>query len=142
MIKKTNKSSRSWTRILAVQAMYQLSLNKDSERKQVIKQFLNNQETKNKADKIFFSQLIETSLNRERELEKKIIYSSNEKKYKKMEILIKVILILGACEIIHFKDIPYKTSIAEYNKVGNSFLNKKEVGLINAILNTISKKFS
>ena len=57
-----------------------------------------------------------------------------------METLIKVIIKLGFCEIIYFKDIPIKVSIAEYNKVGDSFLNKKEVGLINSILDKISKK--
>ena len=57
-----------------------------------------------------------------------------------METIIKVILELGVCEIICFKDLPHKISIAEYNKVSGSFLNDNEVGLINAILDKISKE--
>jgi len=59
-----------------------------------------------------------------------------------MEIIIKVILELGACEIIYFKDLSHKISIAEYNKVSGSFLNKNEVGLINGILDQISKNIT
>ena len=59
-----------------------------------------------------------------------------------METIIKVILELGVCEIIYFKDFSYKISIAEYNKVGNSFLNKNEVGLINGILDQIAKNIT
>ena len=57
-----------------------------------------------------------------------------------MEKIIKVILELGVCEIIYFKDLPHKIYIAEYNKVSGSFLNDNEVGLINAILDKISKE--
>ena len=57
-----------------------------------------------------------------------------------METIIRVILELGVCEIIYFKNLSHKISIAEYNKVSSSFLNDKEVGLINAILDKISKK--
>ena len=59
-----------------------------------------------------------------------------------METIIKVILELGVCEIIYFKDLSYKISIAEYNKVSNSFLNKNEVGLINGILDQIAKNIN
>ena len=52
MIKK-NKGSRSWSRILAVQALYQLSLNKDAKESKVIKDLIQNKESKNRADKIF-----------------------------------------------------------------------------------------
>ena len=65
-----------------------------------------------------------------------------KKNFSKMEIIIKVILELGVCEIIYFKDLSYKISIAEYNKVSSSFLNKNEVGLINGILDQIAKKYN
>ena len=53
-MKKRNKGSRSWSRILAVQALYQLYLNRDANKNIVIKNLLQNKESKNKADKIFF----------------------------------------------------------------------------------------
>ena len=60
----------------------------------------------------------------------------------KMETIIKVILKLGTCEIIYFKDLSHKISIAEYNKLSSSFLNKNEVGLINGILDQVAKNIT
>ena len=98
-----------------------------------------NKEIKNIADKNFFSQLVKTTQGKDKEIIKEIVNLVTEKKFNKMESLIKVILKLGFCEILYFNDIPSKVSIAEYNKVADSFLNKKEVGLINNILDKISK---
>ena len=139
-MKKKNKGSRLWSRILAVQAIYLMTFNRDVKEQKVIKDLLNNKEIKNIADKFFFSQLVKKTQSKEKEITKGIINLITERKFNKMETLIKVIIKLGFCEIIYFKDIPIKVSIAEYNKVGDSFLNKKEVGLINSILDKISKK--
>ena len=65
-----------------------------------------------------------------------------KKKFLKMETIIKVILELGVCEIIYFKNLSHKISIAEYNKVSSSFLNKNEVGLINGILDKIANNIT
>ena len=59
-----------------------------------------------------------------------------------METIIKVILELGVCEIIYFKDLSHKISISEYNKVSSSFLNKNEVGMINGILDKIANNIT
>ena len=61
MIKK-NKGSRPWSRILAVQALYQLSLNKDAKESKVIKDLIQNEESKNRADKIFLSKLVKETI--------------------------------------------------------------------------------
>ena len=139
-MKKKVKGSRLWSRILAVQAIYLMTFNRDVKEQKVIKDLLNNKEIKNIADKIFFSKLVKKTQSKEKEITKGIINLITERRFNKMETLIKVIIKLGFCEIIYFKDIPIKVSIAEYNKVGDSFLNKKEVGLINSILDKISKK--
>ena len=138
-MKKKVKGSRSWSRILAVQAIYLMTFNQDAKEQKVIKDLLNNKEIKNIADKNFFSQLVKTTQGKDKEIIKEIVNLVTEKKFNKMESLIKVILKLGFCEILYFNDIPSKVSIAEYNKVADSFLNKKEVGLINNILDKISK---
>ena len=135
-----NKGSRSWSRILAVQALYQLSLNKNTDISSVKKSLLKDKETKNVPDTRFFSKLINETIKNKKELEKNLENAVSKKNFSKMEIMIKVILKLGACEIIFFKNVSHKISIAEYNKVSSSFLNDNEVGLINAILDKISKK--
>ena len=53
-MKKKKKGSRSWSRVLATQALYQLSLNKDTNISLVKKSLLNDKETKNIPDRTFF----------------------------------------------------------------------------------------
>jgi len=142
MIRKKNKGSRSWTRILAVQAIYQLSLNKDAKESKVIKDLIQNKESKSRADEEFLSKLVKETIKKKTKLVKEIIAASNKNKFDKMETLLKVILKLGACEIFYFKNIPIKVSLSQYIKVGSSFLNDKEVGLINGILDKISKNIN
>lgn len=141
MIKK-NKGSRSWSRILAVQALYQLSLNKDAKESKVIKDLIQNKESKNRADKIFLSKLVKETIKKKTKLVNEIISASNKSKFDKMETLLKVILELGTCELFYFKDIPTNVSLSQYVKVGSSFLNDKEVGLINGILDKVSKNIN
>ena len=141
-MKKKAKGSRAWSRILATQALYQLSLNKNIDTSIVKKNLLKDKETKNIPDKRFFSKLINETIKNKKELDKKLENAVAKKNFSKMETIIKVILELGVCEIIYFKDLSYKISIAEYNKVGNSFLNKNEVGLINGILDQIAKNIT
>ena len=141
MIKK-NKGSRPWSRILAVQALYQLSLNKDAKESKVIKDLIQNKESKNRADKIFLSKLVKETIKKKTKLVNEIISASNKSKFDKMETLLKVILKLGTCELFYFKNIPINVSLSQYVKVGSSFLNDKEVGLINGILDKVSKNIN
>ena len=141
-MKKKVKGSRPWSRVLATQALYQLSLNKNIDVSVVKKNLLKDKETRNVPDKKFFSKLVNETIKNKKELDKKLEDAVKRKNFSKMETIIKVILELGVCEIIYFKDLSYKISIAEYNKVSNSFLNKNEVGLINGILDQIAKNIT
>jgi len=137
-MKKKIKGSRSWSRVLATQALYQLSLNKNINISLVKKNLLNDKETKNIPDRTFFFKLVNETVKNKKDLDKKLENAVKKKNFSKMETIIKVILELGLCEIIYFKDLSHKISIAEYNKVSSSFLNKNEVGLINGILDKIA----
>ena len=57
-MKKKIKGSRSWSRVLATQALYQLSLNKNINISLVKKNLLNDKETKNIPDSTFFFKLV------------------------------------------------------------------------------------
>ena len=141
-MKKKVKGSRPWSRVLATQALYQLSLNKNIDISVVKRNLLKDKGTKNKPDKRFFSKLVNETIKNKKELDRKIEVAVKKKNFSKMETIIKVILELGVCEIIYFKDLSHKISIAEYNKVSSSFLNKNEVGLINGILDQIAKNIT
>ena len=137
-MKKKIKGSRSWSRVLATQALYQLSLNKNIDISLVKKNLLKDKETKNIPDRTFFFKLVNETLKNKKYLDQKLESAVKKKNFSKMETIIKVILELGLCEIVYFKDLSHKISIAEYNKVSSSFLNKNEVGLINGILDKIA----
>ena len=141
MINKV-KGSRSWSRVLATQALYQLSLNKSIDLNTVKKNLLNDKETKNVPDRKFFFKIINKTIQNKKEVDKELEIVLKKKKFLKMETIIKVILELGVCEIIYFKDLSHKISISEYNKVSSSFLNKNEVGLINGILDKIANNIT
>ena len=141
MIKK-NKGSRSWSSVLATQAMYQLSYNKKIEISVVKKNLLKDSETRNSPDRKFFFKLLNETVKNKKNLDKRIEAIVKKKSFEKMETIIKVILELGSCEIIYFKNLSHKISIAEYNKVSSSFLNKNEVGLINGILHQLANSIS
>ena len=141
MINKV-KGSRSWSRVLATQALYQLSLNKSIDLNTVKKNLLNDKETKNVPDRKFFFKLINKTIQNKKEVDKELEIVVKKKKFLKIETIIKVILELGVCEIIYFKDLSHKISISEYNKVSSSFLNKNEVGLINGILDKIANNIT
>ncbi len=141
-MKKKVKGSRLWSRVLATQALYQLYLNKNIDISVVKRNLLKEKETKNNPDKIFFSKLLNETVKNKKELDTKIAAAVKRKNFSKMETIIKVILELGVCEIIYFKDLSHTISIAEYNKVSSSFLNKNEVGLIHGILDQIAKNKS
>ena len=128
--------------MLATQALYQLALNKNIDISLVKKNLLNGKETNNIPDRNFFFKLVNETIKNKKDLDKKLENAVKRKNFSKMETIIKVILELGVCEIIYFKDLSHKISIAEYNKLSSSFLNKNEVGLINGILDQIAKSKS
>ena len=79
-MKKKVKGSRSWSRVLATQALYQLSLNKNIDIAIVKKNLLNDKETKNIPDRSFFYKLINETIKNKKELDKKIHNAVKKKK--------------------------------------------------------------
>ena len=71
-MKKKVKGSRPWSRVLATQALYQLSLNKNIDVSVVKKNLLKDKETRNVPDKKFFSKLVNETIKNKKELDKKL----------------------------------------------------------------------
>ena len=85
-MKKKVKGSRLWSRILAVQAIYLMTFNRDVKEQKVIKDLLNNKEIKNIADKIFFSKLVKKTQSKEKEITKGIINLITERRLIKWKL--------------------------------------------------------
>ncbi|GGE46347.1 N utilization substance protein B [Agaricicola taiwanensis] len=58
---------------------------------------------------------------------------------RRVEAILRAILRAGAFEIIHRRDIPAKVIISEYADVASAFFERDEVGLANAVLDTIAR---
>ena len=91
-MKKKVKGSRPWSRVLATQALYQLSLNKNIDVSVVKKNLLKDKVTRNVPDKKFFSKLVNETIKNKKELDKKLEKAVKKKNFSKMETIIKVIL--------------------------------------------------
>ena len=79
-MKKKIKGSRSWSRVLATQALYQLSLNKNIDISLVKKNLLKDKETKNIPDRLFFFKLVNETLKNKKSLDKKLEDAVKKKK--------------------------------------------------------------
>jgi N utilization substance protein B len=58
---------------------------------------------------------------------------------RRVEAILRAVLRAGAFELLHRRDIPAKVIISEYADVASAFFDRDEVGLANAVLDTIAR---
>lgn len=66
---------------------------------------------------------------------------TDNQSFNNLSLVIKNIATLGMAELKYFLDTPAKVIINEYVDIANCFLEKKQVNLINGILDSANKKF-
>lgn len=59
---------------------------------------------------------------------------------KRIEAIMRAVLRAGAYELMKRTDIPPRVSISEYADIASSFVDKDEVGMINAVLDRLAKE--
>lgn len=59
---------------------------------------------------------------------------------KRVEALMRAVLRAGAFELTHTPDVPVKVAVSEYVDLASAFLDKDEVGMINAVLDRIARE--
>ncbi|WP_458760771.1 transcription antitermination factor NusB [Afipia sp. TerB] len=60
---------------------------------------------------------------------------------KRIDAILRAVLRAGAYELDHRKDVPARVVIKEYVDVAHAFVEKDEVGLVNAVLDQMARKF-
>jgi N utilization substance protein B len=60
---------------------------------------------------------------------------------KRIDAILRAVLRAGAYELDHRKDVPARVVIKEYVDVAHAFVEKDEVGLVNALLDQMARKF-
>lgn len=58
----------------------------------------------------------------------------------RIEALMRAVLRAGAFELVHAKDVPVKVVVSEYVDIAASFLDKDEVGMVNAVLDKLARE--
>jgi len=126
-LKKSNKSS---PRIKIIQKIYNSLMNPDAKIDFPKNQF-----------KKFIKDVVLGTLERSELIEEKIkLHLNNDIDLKKTDKLLKIILFAAVFELLFKHNNPKKVIISEYLSASEYFLEKVQIGYLNAILDKISKE--
>lgn len=138
---------RTVARLAAVQALYQLELNRELDAQAVVREFARyrfDQEIDGdqlaEADAAFFADIVRgVSADQER-LDGDISTALVEDwPLNRLDAVLRAILRAGAWELAHRADIPARVSISEYIAIAHAFFIGKEPGLANGVLDRLGR---
>jgi len=143
---------RSVARLLAVQALYQIELNKieaggsagvDAVVAEFVKHRLGQEiegENYGEADRALFADIVHGASARQGELDGIISAAlSEEWPLHRLETILRAILRAGAYELLGRTDVPPRVVISEYLDVAHAFFAGKEPGMVNGVLDRLAR---
>ena len=143
---------RSVARLLAVQALYQIELNKieasggagvDAVIAEFVKHRLGQEiegENYGEADRALFADIVRGASARQGELDGMISAAlSEEWPLHRLETILRAILRAGAYELLGRADVPPRVVISEYLDVAHAFFAGKEPGMVNGVLDRLAR---
>lgn len=138
---------RSVARLLAVQALYQLELNREADPEAVVREFARhrfgheiNGDRYAEADPALFADIVRgAAADRERLAATISTVLMHEWPLGRLDAVLRAILQAGAYELVHRHDIPPRVSISEYTTVAHAFFSGKEPGLANGVLDKLGR---
>ncbi len=131
---KTN-AARSRTRQFLVQALYQAQM-LDVGFAEVIIPFMNDHNMK-RADLTYFKEALH-GINADQEALISLIEGAAEKTYQALDPVERGILLLGAYELKHRIDVPYRVVINESIELAQSFGATDSYRFVNSVLDSLS----
>jgi N utilization substance protein B len=134
-------------RLLAVQALYQLELNRETDPETVVREFARHRfgheidgDQYGEADPVLFADVVQgVTADRERLDATISAVLTEEWPLGRLDAVLRAILHAGAYELVHRHDIPPRVSIAEYTTVAHAFFSGKEPGLANGVLDKLGR---
>lgn len=144
---RATPSRRQAARLAAVQALYQWQEGQD-EPAAIIEQFLNVRtgETgeggmRRDADKPLFKDVVEGTVSHKEDLEKTVASAlSQDWTWGRVDRLVRAILLAGAYELIHRRDVPPKVAINEYVEIAHAFYDQGEPTFVNSVLDRLARQ--
>ncbi len=140
-------SRRQAARLAAVQALYQWQEGEHAPA-EIIEQFLNVRTgeageggMRRDADRPLFKDVVEGTVGHKDELEQTLSAALAEDwTWKRIDRLVRAILLAGAYELLHRKDVPPRVAINEYVEIAHAFYDKGEPNFVNSVLDRVARQ--
>ena len=134
-------------RLAAVQALYQLELNRGLNAEAVVREFARHRlgreidgEQYGEADEVLFAEIVRgVAADRERLDEQISAALTEDWPLARLETILRVILQAGAFELTKRPDMPPRVTISEYVRIAHAFFAGKEPGLANGVLDRLAR---
>jgi len=138
---------RSVARLVAVQALYQLELNRETDPEVVVREFARHRldheidgDRYGEADPALFSDIVRGVAADLDRLDATISgVLTEEWPLPRFDAVLRAILRAGAYELVHRRDVPPRVSINEYTTIAHAFFSGKEPGLANGVLDKLGR---
>lgn len=138
---------RRLARLAAVQALYQLEINRGLKPEAVVAEFAHHRfgreidgDLYGEADVALFAEIVRGAAADRERLDREIsAVLTEEWPLPRLEAVLRAILRAGAYELVHRPDIPPRVAISEYTGIAHAFLTGKEPGLSNGVLDRLGR---
>lgn len=140
-------SRRQAARLAAVQAIFQWQEGAHAPA-EIIDQFLRVRRgeageggMRRDADQPLFKDVVEGAVAHKTELEATLTGAlAQDWSWERVDRLVRAILLAGAYELIHRKDVPPKVAISEYVEIANAFYDQGEQQFVNSVLDRVARQ--
>jgi transcription antitermination protein NusB len=147
MSEQVTPSRRQAARLAAVQALYQWQEGQDAPA-EIIEQFLKVRTgeageggMRRDADKPLFKDVVEGTASHKDELQEIVSSSLAEDwVWSRVDRLVRSILLAGAYELMHRRDVPPRVAINEYVQIAHAFYGEGEPNFINSVLDRVARQ--
>jgi transcription antitermination protein NusB len=144
---RSGSRRRSVARLTAVQALYQLELNRGADPEAVVREFARHRfgqeidgDQYGEADPALFSDIVRGVAAGQEQLDAMISSVLTEEwPLPRLDSVLRAILRAGVYELAHRRDVPPRVSISEYTAVAHAFFVGKEPGLANGVLDRLGR---
>jgi N utilization substance protein B len=138
---------RSVARLAAVQAIYQLEVNRGVDPETVVREFARHRfgreidgDQYGEADPALFADIVRGTMADLERLDTTITTVLTEEwPLSRLDAVLRAILRAGTYELVHRRDVPPRVSISEYTTVAHAFFSGKEPGLANGVLDKLGR---
>lgn len=132
--------NRHYARSIALQSIYEADFRKDSNEQEAFQRHIKNIGEDINADNSSFAlKLLQKTIQKKSEIDKKIIKAAPDWPLEQIAILDRNVLRLAICELIYF-DTPPKVVINEAVELAKTFGSEKSSKFVNGVLGTIYRE--